>query len=156
MAELHVTAARRHALELVSLSSTRYPEEWSNSISEQLVLNLFEFAAHAYRVDELCSIQGKNLTGADACRFKGTGIPQLEPLFSNALNLVRHAVSYTVGWCVHDGPRVFTASNNDVSPMYVTVQTDRRPGSVSVFGLGFVYLTTVLQSIKRLHPHLKF
>ena len=156
MAELHVASAKRHAQELISLASTIYPDDWKLEISERLLIVLFECAAHAYRVTELCGVQGTALSGADACRFKGTGIPQLEPLFSNALNLVRHAVSCKVGWCVHDRPRVFTASNNDVSPMYVTVQTDRHTGSVSVFGLGFVYLTTVRQSIKRLHPHLKF
>jgi len=159
VAELHITNARARALRLFQTGSTIFPEEWATQIDEQTVVDLAEFAIHARRVVELCDLRSLNFTGADSTRHKYTVVPPepLEANFHDALNKLIHAKTYAVGHAIWDGPKVFTASAQNMVVSYMRISTDRRPSScISVFGLAWCFLTQVIPSLKSRHPEIQF
>lgn len=156
--ELHLIEARSRALRLMCTASTIIPEEYQEAISDQLAVDLAEFAMHARRLNEVLSLEQIAFGGADSLRFNATPMPApLESNYRDALNRLIHAKTYTVGYSVWDGNKVFLASRQNVIPTYVKIETDRRPvAAVSIFGVAFCFLTSVIQHVKQRHPNLRF
>jgi hypothetical protein len=139
-------------------ASTVIPEEYQEPISEQLVADLAEFAIHARRLNELLSLEQAAFGGVDSFRFKTTQFPvPLETSYKYALNRLIYANTYIVGYSIWDGDKIFLASRQNVIPTYVTTKTDQWPiAAVSIFGVAFCFLTSVIQQVKQHHPSLRF
>ena len=159
LAELHITQARERAVRLLTAASTIFPEEWTKQIDELAVVDLAEFAIHARRITELCDMRSEKFIGAHESRYKFS-VPPPQPLetdYHEALNLLIHAKSYIIGHTVWDGAEIFQGSANNLALSYVRIATDRKPEScVSVFGIAFCFLTSVLARVKAKHPELQF
>lgn len=159
LAELHIVQARERALRLFALCSTIFPEEMVKHLGELAVVDLAEFAIHARRITELCDLRLEKFTGADACRYKYSAPPPepLETDYHEALNRLIHAKSYSIGHVVWDGPKIFTASAQNLAIGYVRIATDRKSLScVSTFGIVHCFLSSVLAKVHEKHPGLQF
>lgn len=159
VAELHLIRARESALRLFSLASTIFPEEWAKQFDEIAVVDLTEFAIHARRLTELCTLRDDKFDGTASTRYLFT-VPPPEPLESDyheALNALIHAKTYKIGHAIWDGPKVYTSSAQNISISYVQIATDRRPQScVSVFGVTWCFLSNVLPVIRTRNPEFQF
>ncbi|UMY16279.1 hypothetical protein MMB17_16340 [Methylobacterium organophilum] len=159
MAELHIIEARRLALDIFSLSSTIYPCELKDAVTENVIIKTFEFSCNAYRINELCELKDQ-VTGASASRFslENSSVKNndFEDNYLFAIHKIRHAKDLTLGWAIWDGSNIFLNSSQQLVPTYIICKDCKHPGTISIFGTAFTFLTYVIQQIRIKHPELRF
>jgi hypothetical protein len=158
--ELHIVRARERALRVFTFSSSVFPQEWGPQALEAVIMDLFELAFHTRRIFECCSINDENFRPID--RFLvNFSVPisyPVETRFRSALNGLTHARKFTFGWTHADHRRNFLASEANLMPTYVVLNTDhdKTDRAVSLFGLADAFLTDMILAIKRDFPEFQF
>lgn len=126
---------------------------------EEIVPDLFEFAFHARRVNQICELHDFNSSSIKLLQVVvGEGDPgDWETKYEYALNRLVHVESFTFGSVHADHRKVFENSRANLLPLYLRVSTDCfEVASISIFGLVFCFLTEIIPEIRRRHPHLRF
>lgn len=160
MAEVHLIEARSRALRLFAVASAIYPKEWAGAqVIEPVLVDTSDFAFHARRVNDICGYKNRPFTDVDATRFKfsaGQNIALVRD-YRDALNRIHHARELTFNWAVWDGQPIFTSSPENLIASHLRVETDQRePANVSIFGLAFCFLVSVLPAVKADFPDYQF
>ena len=158
LAELHISRAIDSALRLFSISSSIIPIEFKDRVSDQIIVEISEFALHARRVNEICDFRKFDFSTTKSDRWNTSGHQSpLEDRYQNALNRLIHAKSLTVGYSQWGGEKIFLSSQNNIIPSYLEIETDRLDAKcVSIFGVSFCFLTEVIIKIKEEYPELAF
>jgi hypothetical protein len=159
LAELHIVRAREEALYIFAFTGAVYPVEWKHSYTETIVSRLFDFAFHARRVTQLCSLRDVDFGSIRALPVKiSEGDPgNWEDNYHFALNRLAHAAEFTLGSAHADHRKLFLASEANLMPIYAKIRTDQHEeASISLFGLAFCFLTRVIPEIKVRFPDYRF
>lgn len=161
MTEVHLLEARTHAYRLFAVASAIYPQEWAGAqVVEPALIDLSNFAYHARRVNDLCGYKTRAFDAVDAVRY-GFSPDQDIPLVSDyreALNRLHHASELTFNWSVLERPRVFTSSPQNLVASYLRVETEnwKEAANISIFGLAFCFLSSVLPAVMAGFPVYRF
>lgn len=157
--EIHIQTARTKALRVFAFAGAVYPGEWSNVYVEEVTRELLDFAFHARRVSQVCSIDVGKLSCITALPFV---ISQNDPgdwvdRYDDALNRLMHAEEFIFGNCHSDHRILFTNAESNLVPLYVKVATDwRSVGSISLFGLTTCFLNEVIPLVRAKFPDWRF
>ena len=159
LAELHIRKARELAFRIFAYASTIIPKEWGNTYTEQVLMDVYEFAVHARRLNDLCDLKTQLFENITAQRYvisydaDATGYVAK---YQDALNTLLHVSELSLGYTVWAGSRVFVQSEN-VIISYVTAKTDKFSArKVSLFGLAFVFLGEVIPLVQQRYPTYQF
>jgi hypothetical protein len=159
LAEIHIERARSKALRLFAFSGSVYPAEWGGPYIELIVPDLFEFAFHARRINQICGLEKFTFPDINKLLVKiSEGDPgDWETNYQYALNRLVHAKTFKFGNAHADHRRLFLKSEANLIPLYVRIETDQREiASISIYGLIDCFLSFVIPEIKRLFPEFRF
>jgi hypothetical protein len=128
-------------------------------VTEEVAMELFEFAFHARRINQICGLTDADFRSLDRYLVKFSEGPAgaVETRYDYALNRLSHAQDFAFGWAHADHRVVFTASESNLTPTYIRVATDNfGPAIISMYGLVDAFLTDALRVVKERHPKLSF
>ena len=160
VAELHINKARELAYRLFAYGSTIVPNEWTKSYTEQVVIDVYDFAIHARRINALCKFNDAASAAMQETRYQIKSDADTSPFIHNyqhALNAIMHASELSVSYIVWEGPKIFVQSVNNII-FGLKLTTDKFPEErrVNVGGLGYVFLGQVIPHIWLNYPQYRF
>jgi|SRR6516165_8810565 hypothetical protein len=159
--ELHIQSATRKALRIFAFADTVFPGKWTDKCSEEITIDLLEFAFHARRVHQICGFEDKSdLTTIERPLLKFTENEPIDWLdnYPWALDRLMHAKKYIFGYCHADYRKKFGDSESNLIPCYVKVETDKYPNpknpntTISLFGLANCFLGRVIPEVRATFP----
>lgn len=153
--ELHLNAARTRALRIFAFTGAVFPGEWENPYVETITQDLLEFAFHARRVNQICSVDIASLPSINVTivNISQAGPIQWVERYDWALNRLMHAEEFVFGNCHADHRPIFTDSMSNLMPLYVRVSTDERSEeTISLFGMVQCFLVGVIPQIQQRFP----
>ena len=159
LGEIHVAAARKHALRLCSFCTAVFPLEWDEQVVEDCTVQLLQFAFHARRINDIGKIDCRILQSVDhaASQISQNDPKNWEKRYDHALNALHHSVSFTFGWVHTDHRQIFLASDANKAPMYVKVKTDMfDEKTISIFGVANCFLIEIISYLKSHQPDWRF
>ncbi len=157
--ELHLSAARTRALRIFAFAGAVFPGEWESTYVETITQDLLEFAFHARRINQICSVDINSLPSINVTIVEiSQGDPgQWVERYDWALNRLMHAEEFTFGNCHADHRRIFTNSVSNLMPLYVRVSTDERSEeTISLFGMVQCFLVGVIPQIQQRFPDWRY
>jgi hypothetical protein len=160
LGELHIQSARTKALRIFAFADTVFPGEWRNTSTEEITIELLEFALHARRVNQICGFEKFDFPDIKMPLLK---ISENDPQawikkYQWALDRLMHAQKYIFGYCHADHRVKFTDAEDNLIPCYVKVETDKFPNvkdsdvTISLFGLAFCFLQDVIPKVRNDFP----
>lgn len=157
--EIHIEKARDYALRLFAFTSTTFPEEWSRQWNEIITPDLIEFAFHARKVNEICRFNQNNFPNINSLivKISANDPGNWEVNYQYALNAFVHMDSFVIGQSHSDHRVIFQKAKSNLITTYVKIKTDQRPEkTISIFGLAFCFLNSVIPLIREKYPDIKF
>jgi hypothetical protein len=157
--ELHLHSARVRALRVFAFAGAVFPGEWKDTYVETVTQDLLEFAYHARRVNQICSIDTAHLPPIDVTPVTlSEGNPgNWMKRYDWALDRLMHAREFVFGNAHADHRPIFTAAKSNLIPLYVRVTTDRRAEeTISLFGLVDCFLNHVIPQVRERFPEWRF
>ena len=136
-----------------------FPGEWKDTYIEVVTHDLLEFAFHARRVNQICSVDVLTLPSIN---IRTVIISRGDPggwveRYDWALNTLMHAREFIFGNVHADHRVIFTCSESNVMPLYVRVTTDQRlEETISLFGVVNCFLNNVIPQIRMRFPDWRF
>ncbi|MFM1665350.1 hypothetical protein [Aeromonas salmonicida] len=159
LAEIHISEARKHALQLFAFTGSVFPSEWSSPWNEVITNSLIEFSFHARKVNELCDFRKDNFNNINnlIVSISSNNPGNWETDYHNALNAFMHIKSYVIGNVQVMHRIIFPRSSACLQSTYVIISTDRHAEkTISICGLVFCFLNEVIPKIKEKHQEIKF
>ncbi|PNG07001.1 hypothetical protein CXL00_07025 [Stutzerimonas stutzeri] len=159
LAEIHIAESRKYALRLFAFTSSVFPSEWGSTWSEIITADLLEFAFHARKVNELCRLQDEKFPSIGTLLIKiSEGDPgNWEANYQYALNAFVHLNDYKIGHAHADHRAIFIGSEASLQATYVKIKTDKfSEKTISICGLVFCFLNSVVPLLRRRFPELRF
>lgn len=159
LVEIHISEAKKHALQLFAFTSAVFPAEWSSSWNEVVTFSLLEFSFHARKVNELCEFKNEAFPSINQLMVK---ISENDPgnwetNYHFALNAFIHIKSFIIGQAHADHRVIFPSSSANLQTTYVKIETDKHPEkTISICGLVFCFLNHVIPLLRSKYPDLKF
>jgi len=160
LTEIHAVAARERAMRIFCTSSTIFPQEWAtNLVSEQTMIDLSEFSYHARRLIDLCELRNQKFMNVNQFRF---GLSPDQDIifiadFHEAINRLHHVRKLEFDWAAWHGEKIFLASPTNFVPSFVRVATDKRAtANISLFGIAFSFLSSVIPTMISKFPEYRF
>jgi hypothetical protein len=125
-----------------------------------MFLDASEFAFHARRVVDLCGFRNRAFDLVDQTRFSLSPDQNIAFIsdFHEALNRLHHVTDFTFHWAVLETrPKVFLASPGEHVVSFFRVETDqRKKANISVFGVAWAFLNSVIGAVKEEFPDYQF
>ena len=146
---------------MFAFASSVYPEEWQGIYIDTFAMDLFEFAFHARRINQILAFDDfvfPSITKHLVVLSEGDP-GNWEDNYQFALNRLAHARKFVFGNAHADHRKTFTESAANLTPIYVKIETDKVKNGmkpIALYGLLDCFLSVVLEKVRADYPAIKF